>query len=277
MLIAVSGATGTITISGAKIPANTPILTWPDAEIRIEPASSGLRAYLAVHGVIQGDEFLGSVALDPLIGRGRRLKNGDLVPVTGSEVRENYQMPLFLVTAPQEVYPNTWQLDVLPGPDIEQFLDFAEDIARHSFTVDTNSDHVGVRLTGPSFARAITTEILSRGVPLGAVEQPPTGGPIILMRGRPLTAGYPVPAVVARSSHSALGQLRPGDTVSLRMTTPSRSLHLVRTQEERLADLRRRCSGMFAAGHLFPVRSSDSRRSPLPTTTQWLPIREETP
>ena len=168
-------------------------------------------------------------------------------------------------------------IDVLPGPDLDQFPDFAADVARTSFTVDTNSDHVGVRLQGPSFTRAITTEILSRGVPLGAVEQPPTGGPIILMRGRPLTAGYPVPVVVARSSHSALGQLRPGDTVTLRMTTASWSTHLLRTKEEQLDNLRKRCQGMFQAGRLFPSHSSTSQPSTLPATTQWLPIREETP
>lgn len=251
MLIAVTGATGGITMSGIKIPSNTPVLTWPGAEIRMEAARAGLRAYVAVHGLMQGDEFLGSVARDPVIGRGRKLANGDLVAVADSQVHATAQVPLFLVTAPKDVYPDTWELDILPGPDLYQFPSFADDVARASFVVDTNSDQMGIRLNGSSFTRTTTTEILSRGVPLGAIEQPPNGGPIVLMRGRPPTAGYPVPAVVARSSHAALGQLRPGAVVTLRMTTPSLSLHLLRQQEERLANLRKRCSAMYEASRLF--------------------------
>lgn len=251
LLVSVTGATGGVTIDGSPTAGHVPFLTWAGAEVRVEPAASGLRSYVAVHGRIQGDEFLGSVARDPLIGRGRRLSTGDHVVVHGARLGSVPHPPLFLVTAAHETYGHEWLLDVLPGPELAEFPDFPDGIAQAVFTVDTRSDHVGLRLTGREFQRVTTSEILSRGVPLGAVEIPPTGGPIVLMRGRPLTAGYPIPAVVARSSHHHLGQMRPGDTLRLRMITAEQSLREVRRHEATLAALRQRCRTMYEARDLF--------------------------
>ncbi|MFT3876397.1 MAG: hypothetical protein QM708_08255 [Propioniciclava sp.] len=251
VLLAVTGAAGSVTLDGDPVATHAPLLTWPNAEVKISPAPSGLRAYVAVHGRIQGDEFLGSVARDPLIGRGRRLSTGDVVIAHGARLGLVPHPPLFLVAAPREAYPHEWVLDVLPGPELAEFPGFTGGITSTAYTVDTRSDHVGIRLAGPGFERVTSSEILSRGVPLGAVEIPPTGGPIILMRGRPLTAGYPIPAVVARSCHHYLGQMRPGDTLRLRMSTAEQSIRAVRQQEADLAALRHRCRTMYEASHLF--------------------------
>ena len=83
------------------------------------------------------------------------------------------------------------------------------------YEVSPQSDHIGLRLAGPPLEQTSQEEILSRGVPVGAVEVPPTGGIIVLLRGRLLTAGYPVIAVVTSDSLDRLGQLRPGDALTI--------------------------------------------------------------
>lgn len=253
-LVAVTGMAGDVTIDGLSVPLCQPFLTWPGARVRIWPGTVGVRAYVAVHGQIQATAFLGSVARDALTGSGRELARGDLIGVAGSDVTHVPTLPLFRLECPIAAYGHDWRLDILPGLELDEFPDFRPRIESMPLTVGTNSDHIGVRLEGQAFTRSVDKEIVSRGVPLGALEIPPVGGLIVLLRGRPMTAGYPVPAVVARSSHHLLGQLRPGDTVRLRWSSVQESVHSLMRLERKLDDLRRRASSMLDAVGLFPAR-----------------------
>lgn len=266
LLVAVTGAVSAAWIDGVPMPIGAPVLTWPGAEVRLEAPRTGVHSYLAVHGELAGDRFLGSVALDPLVGRGRRLSGGDVVEIAGSAVGEPPYIPVFRLQADLARPASEVTLDVLPGPEADQFPDFLPALSDAVFTVGNQSDQVGTRLEGHAFVRTRTTEILSRGVPMGAVEVPPAGGVIALQRGRPMTAGYPIPAVVARSSHDALAQLRPGDRVHLRVVTAGDSRSALLEQERRLQQLRARCTVMFDACGLFERSSTSSTRTTLPTT-----------
>ncbi len=251
LLVSVMGAAETVLVDDQEMPVGTPLILWPGAVLRLRPSRTGIRSYIGIHGRIEGDEFLGSVATDPLIGRGRRLASGDAVEIGGGEIRVPLDQSFFLFGAEPEHFGNEWTLDVVPGIDAHEFPDLARRLPGSTFTVSNQSDNVGVRLEGPHFERSVSTEILSRGVPLGAIEAPPTGSLIILMRGRPLTAGYPVPAVVARSSHHLLGQLRPGDSIRLRQVSIGESVAGIRRREQRISHLKQRCSTAFTACWLF--------------------------
>lgn len=249
-LIAVTGASDLVTIDGNRMTLGSPILTWPGANITVSPATSGSRAYLAIHGRIPGDDYLGSVAPDTLIGRGLTLTDGDDVSVGDAGVSEPPFFAFFKITAPTRRFTNTARLDVLDGPEAAEFPDLDQLPALH-LTVGTDSDHAGARLEGHRFARDGSGEILSRGVPVGAIEVPPSGTPIILLRGRPITAGYPVPLVVARACHTLLGQMRPGDTVTLRHATIPEAHAKAAQQERLLTTLRQQCATAFRACDLF--------------------------
>ena len=82
-----------------------------------------------------------------------------------------------------------------------------------------HSDQVGCAPRDPPRRGPPATEILSRGVPVGAVQVPPSGGLLVLLYGRLLTAGYPIPYVATTVSLDTLGQVRPGDQLVLRGPT----------------------------------------------------------
>jgi allophanate hydrolase subunit 2 len=106
------------------------------------------------------------------------------------------------------------------------------------YEVSPQSNDVGLRLLGPQPEQNSVEEILSRGVPVGAVEVPPGGGIIILLRGRLVTAGYPVIAVVTTESLDRLGQARPGDRIRIRFCDAGSArsrLQALATQHQRLA------------------------------------------
>ena len=100
----------------------------------------------------------------------------------------------------------------------------------NTFRVRPQSNNIGLRLDAPPIERTRTDELQSRGVPIGAVEVPPTGGIIILLRGRLVTAGYPVIAVVTTESLDLLGQVRPGDEVAMTFCDSHSARQIVRAK-----------------------------------------------
>jgi allophanate hydrolase subunit 2 len=84
--------------------------------------------------------------------------------------------------------------------------------------VSPQSNHVGLRLGGDVPRRSVSGEVLSRGVPVGAVEVPTGDQLLVLMRGRGVTAGYPVLAVLTSRAQDVAAQLRPGQQVRFRRT-----------------------------------------------------------
>ncbi len=69
---------------------------------------------------------------------------------------------------------------------------------------------MGIRLTGPPVPGG---EVTSEGVPLGAVQVPPGGKPILLLADRGTLGGYAKPAVLDPRDLPRAAQLAPGDRV----------------------------------------------------------------
>lgn len=95
-----------------------------------------------------------------------------------------------------------------------------ETLGRVEFRVAASSDRTGLRLGGPAVPVARRGELPSEGMVPGAVQIPPDGQPIVLLRNHPTTGGYPVAAVVAESDLDRLAQARPGTAVRFRIGEP---------------------------------------------------------
>jgi allophanate hydrolase subunit 2 len=82
-------------------------------------------------------------------------------------------------------------------------------------------------------------------VPVGAVEVPAGEELLVLHRGRGVTAGYPVLAVVTATGLSALGQVRPGQTIHFRHRTLDQAIAAHREQRAAIDALRGRLRTAF--------------------------------
>ncbi|HBT58236.1 MAG TPA: allophanate hydrolase, partial [Pseudomonas sp.] len=80
------------------------------------------------------------------------------------------------------------------------------------------ADRMGMRLTGPAL-RYQGQPLISEGIPLGAVQVPPDGQPIILMNDRQTIGGYPRLGAVTPLSLARLAQCAPGQKVRLRVVS----------------------------------------------------------
>jgi biotin-dependent carboxylase-like uncharacterized protein len=205
----------------------------PGAVLEFGGARSGARTYLAVEGGFAVKPVLGSASTDHRSGfggiDGRALRTGDILPFPASQAG-----PLRSAVSPGT--DADAPIHVIPTP--AAFGWFARSVARVFFasawTVAPDSDRSGIRLTGVHLSSS-ATRIPSLGVPVGAVQVPPSGEPIVKMVDGPVTGGYPVLGVILRFDHARLAQAAPGTTLRFRRI----SVAVARRLPRRLDDLDR--------------------------------------
>ena len=118
---------------------------------------------------------------------------------------------------------------------------FGDELYGAGYRVSEESNRMGIRLEGPALpSPALLSQdghMITEGVPLGAVQAPPDGQPIVLFVEHQTTGGYPKPANVISADFWRLGQLRPRDVVRFERITMEGALGLLREQEEWLYSL----------------------------------------
>ncbi|EFL30079.1 allophanate hydrolase subunit 2 [Streptomyces viridochromogenes DSM 40736] len=251
ILVAVTGAPADVSVEGAARPMWEPVPVRAGDTLRVTGIRQGLRVYLAVLGSFTADYLQGSCAPDTILGFGPALRDGAELSLrrTCPAFDHPYsRIPLFRLHAPVPAFPSTWTIDVTDGPDRAEFADTAPRLFDAPFTVSPQSNHIGLRLRGERLPRRVTEgEVLSRGVPIGAVEVPAGDELLVLHRGRGVTAGYPVLAVVTATGLSALGQVRPGQTIRFRHRTLEQAVTAHRAQRGAVDALRTRVRTAFDA------------------------------
>lgn len=253
LLLSVTGAESTFLVDGLPRPAWEPVSVRAGETVELLKMSSGLRSYLAIHGSVEAPFLLGSCAPDTVIDFGMRLADGDRVVVKETcrpVVNPFFDAELYNLHVPNPRLSEEAIIDVTDGPDRKEFGATAGRLFESSYIVGDRSNHIGLRLNGPLPQRASTTELLSRGVPVGAIEVPTGDDLLVLLRGRGVTAGYPVVAVVTTASLDRLAQVRPGDRVVFRHIDVSRAGEKLRAQRTAIDHLKRRVGTVFECLHV---------------------------
>ncbi len=254
VLITAAGAPMTLRVDDTAHPFGEPVSVRAGQTISLRNMTGGLRTYLAVHGSFDVPRLLGSSAPDTVLGFGGRLTEGDELSVRVSVpplVNPHFDAPLYRLDA-DAVFSasDPVVVDVTDGPDVHEFGDTVGRLFEEPYVVGTASNHIGLRLAGRMPQRRVEGEVLSRGVPVGAVEAPPGHELLVLHRGRGVTAGYPVLTVVTATSLDLLAQVRPGSRVSFRHVGVDRAVAAARAAHARLVALQERTASVFAAlGH----------------------------
>ncbi|MEU8020798.1 biotin-dependent carboxyltransferase family protein [Micromonospora haikouensis] len=205
----VGGRPGDVRVGDRPGDVGRPLAVPAGAVVRIGPARSGLRTWLAVAGGIAVPPVLGSRSTDTLSGLGPPpLRDGDTLPL-GEPAGD--PAPVDVTIGPPA--PAALRLRLRLGPRDDWFTAAALDrLLGTAYTVSPVSNRVGARLTGAPLPRAVAGELPSEGLVLGAVQVPADGQPLIFLADHPTTGGYPVVGVV--DDVTPLAQARPGTTVT---------------------------------------------------------------
>ncbi|MFF3501083.1 biotin-dependent carboxyltransferase family protein [Streptomyces sp. NPDC003247] len=252
VLLAVTGAPAEVTVAGAPATAWTPLLVPAGQEIRVRPdISRGTRTYLAVNGALAAKRLLGSTAPDARMGFGQAVSRGDRVLLEtefGGFGRRPFEPLLFRLPVPVPRFDEgTWTVDVVASHGIHTIPGVRELIEDSVYTVTPRSNHVGLRLDGPVLHPDGDTEIVSHGVPVGALQIPHADELIVLGRYRSLTAGYPIVGVASRACLPLLGQAGPGRRLRFRWTDRETSLRRFTQRAAEVRTLGRAAAEAFGA------------------------------
>jgi len=82
-----------------------------------------------------------------------------------------------------------------------------------------------------------TLPMVSDATPVGAIQVPTDGKPIIMMRDAQTTGGYPKIAVVTTPDTSRLGQVRPGNTIEFSESSSSEAQKRLQTYRQVLKEV----------------------------------------
>lgn len=239
-LAAVTGAEFEVLIDERPAPYNAPFLVPSGSRIRFRGRRRGTRAYLALAGGIDSPVTLGSRATHLVCGmgglNGRPLRAGDQVPLGDAASSRG---PAHPIAHPDVPLPGAESVvRVLPGPQVELFAPDALDVLQsRPYTIAPNSDRMGFRLSGPALKHAGGADILSDATPLGTLQVPASGEPILLMADRQTTGGYPKIATVISADLTVAGQLGPGDAIRFAVCAPREAMAALIAQERALLNV----------------------------------------
>jgi biotin-dependent carboxylase-like uncharacterized protein len=215
-----------LALAGADLGAvldDRPIAPWRSffvrkgQQLRFTRPITGARAYLAAPGGFAAVDVLGSCAtvaregLGGLEGSGKALVEGDQLTYSGASF-ELHALPDHLIPDVSDQRP----LDVVLGAQIGQFSGLSLfDAFNSDWTLDSRADRMGMRLLGPELVYQ-GKPMISEGIPLGAIQIPPDGQPIVLLNDRQTIGGYPRLGALTPMSLARLAQKLPGSVVRMK-------------------------------------------------------------
>jgi antagonist of KipI len=232
---AVTGAEIDVMVDSTPAPRNRPFDVPSGSHVRFGARHKGARLTLAVQGGLDVPVTLGSRATH-LVSRmgpfgGRSLRTGDILPVgrlDGGAPGPSGR-PLALPDGGARVR-------IVPAVHRERFTDDAWGLlVRARYTISPQSNRMGYRLDGPTLEHRGAADILSEGMPIGAIQVPSSGQPILLLAECATTGGYATIANVITADLPVAGQLAPGDWIEFDPCTHVEARAALREREAALA------------------------------------------
>ncbi|MBX9710829.1 MAG: biotin-dependent carboxyltransferase family protein [Xanthobacteraceae bacterium] len=205
--VAVAGATRAADVNGHGRRMYHSMLLADGERLTLGAARDGVFGYLAVEGGIKGELMFNSLSVNARAGLGspfpRPLQNGDRLEV-GTPAPDARERTLQLPPASHS------SIRVVMGPQDDEFGEACTTFLDSEWRISSSSDRMGYRLEGPKLRHAHDHNIVSDGTVDGSIQVSGNGQPIVLMKDRGTTGGYPKIATVITADLGRLAQTRFG-------------------------------------------------------------------
>lgn len=250
-VMALTGAAMSVTVNGAEAPQWTSIELQPGDVVACGYASAGTRAYIAFQGGIDVPVVMGSRSTYSLgsIGgfQGRRLAAKDEVPIGHTP---NGPAPRRVLE--EELRPSIGRSGVsrvVLGPYDHLLKPESVDmLTSQEWVLTPVADRTGFRFSGdkkfefkprqqPVGAGSDPSNIVDAGYPMGSIQIPGGGQPIVLHRDAVSAGGYAMIATVISADLNAIAQLAPNSTTRFSIVSIEEALTAraeYRTQRDRI-------------------------------------------
>jgi len=205
--VALSGAQRSADVAKRPVAADSSTTLADGETLALGFARNGCFSYLAIEGGIAGEPMFGSLAVNSRAGLGspypRPLQSGDELQVAAASGAAERRIELPEVAdAP---------IRVVLGPQDDEFSDEAKELfLTADWKISATSDRMGYRLEGPVVRHLHGHNIVSDGTVNGSIQVPGNGQPIVLMRDRGTSGGYPKIATVISADFGRFAQISAG-------------------------------------------------------------------
>jgi biotin-dependent carboxylase-like uncharacterized protein len=236
--VALAGASRSATIGDRTVALESSATIAEGESLTLGFARNGAFSYLAIEGGIKGEPTFGSLAVNARAGLGspypRPLQAGDEFQARppGGGPERRLELPA----------PAAGPIRVVLGPQDDEFADEAKALFLDSeWRISATSDRMGYRLEGPIIKHLYGNNIVSDGTVDGSIQVPGSGAPIVLMRDRGTSGGYPKIATVISVDLGRFAQIPAGTGFRFRAVSMTeaqaearRFAELLRTLPDRL-------------------------------------------
>ena len=213
--IAVTGATARCTLNGEVVQQHETIEVENGDVLVVGAAEHGVRSYVAFAGGLDAEVVLGSSSTYTPAGfggcKGRALQAGDelspgnsVANVTPGSTPPEFRLPM----------RNAWTLRAGRSVETASIVDPSR-LFETRFTIANRSDRMGIKLEGESFDTRSDGTMPSVPVFPGTIQCPEDGSLFVMSVDAGTTGGYPRVAKITRMDLHLLGQLRPGNSLTL--------------------------------------------------------------
>lgn len=260
-VIAVAGAPFPLKLNGKPIHMWGPLIVMSGDHLEFGTCRSGLRAYLALRGGVMVSKILESHStyLRGQLGgiAGRRLQDGDIIQVypyhgvnhavtfNDTSVYAKRLSPYISWLAPYHKLNISQPASLRLTPTVHTELltvDAMTHYTESSFQVTSQLDRMGVRLAEVHTTKPILTEtnssLVSDPLPIGSVQIPGDGNPIIMLTDRQPTGGYLKLGTVTAVDIPHVAQLRPGQAIRFSFISIEEGQQLLKEQARFLTTIK---------------------------------------
>ena len=237
--LALTGAEVDVDLDGQPAPWYEAFRARAGQVLDLRHCTRGMRAYLTVAGGIDVPVRLGSRSTSLAAGfggfEGRPLRDGDVLSVGPTIGQTARGCACGVSQRWRPVFGSPQIVRVVFGPQDGAFTEAGRrTLLDATYEISPSSDRMGYRLEGPAIEHAGPADIISDWIPLGGIQVPGNGKPIVLLADRQTTGGYTKIATVISPDIPKLVQLRPGEAVRFRAVTVGEAEAAARALERAL-------------------------------------------
>ena len=237
--IALSGSQFEAFIDDEPIPHQCGVYIREGQILTIGPTLTGARAYLCVRGGVDVPQYLSGKSthvMSKMGGlNGRPLQKGDTLNIGNLS---SVSQPIIIK---EKLHVDLSIIRINIGLQSDWFSEstWTKFISK-LYTVSDLSSRMGIRLKGNNINSERGNEILTEGIPLGGIQVPGGGDPIISFVEHQTTGGYPKIANVITADLCKVGQLKGGDEFKFELVSIEEGEALRLAQESYIQSLKNR-------------------------------------
>jgi biotin-dependent carboxylase-like uncharacterized protein len=232
LLIALAGPDCQLEVEGRKIPSLSSVQVREGETVSARIGAGAVYAYLAVRGGAVGPVEMESRS------QHRRSAIGGPPLIPGSHIQTGEVSGGTEQRLLEDPFGDATPIRILPGPQDDYFDPSTIDqLCDGRYRISAMRDRMGVKLEGPSLQHRDGYNIVSDGIVEGAIQVPGNGQPIVLLRDRQTTGGYPKIATIISSDIGRFAQLPSGSAARFRIVSMEEAIEAARLMKNLIDNL----------------------------------------